>query len=196
MLNNIRRKRLLGVIVILALIFSAAGIFYYRAKKENKLLSSYGVSLYPDFLEKNKVLVEAKALNCRESLKLFGCKLCMYGIQSVSIVINNKSNAIYYFAKREVNPVPMRAQDSFLRCFDKNNKGNGSLPILRDRFKRVNAEKKHVYLSKEIADDFIYPQRIKKGVLFFAQFKKTEKLMIPLVNRKTGERITFEFSVN
>ncbi len=195
-LNNIRKKRLLGAIIILVFMFGTIAIVYYRVKKENKLLNNYYIYLYPNSLEKNNLLVEVKALECRESLKILGCKLCKYGIQPVSIVINNKSSGIYYFTKRELNPSYMRAQDSFLRCFGKKNTADGFIPILREKFKIINAQKKHVYLSKEIADDFIYPRRIKKGILFFAQFKKTEKLIIPLVNKDTGERITFEFLAN
>jgi len=60
----------------------------------------------------------------------------------------------------------------------------------------MNEKKRYSFLSKEIVDDFIYPQQVKKGFLFFSQFKKTDRLIIPLVNRDTGEQITFEFLVN
>lgn len=194
MVNNIYGKRLLGAIIISLLIYGAISISYYCVKEEKKSLNNYYVNLYPNSLEKNGLSVEVKVLKCWESLRILGCKLCKYGIQPVSIVITNKSSGIYYFTKSAVNPGFLRAQDSFLKCFGEKNAGNGFIPILRGQFKAINAKKNHKYLSKEIADDFIYPQNIKKGIMFFSQLKKTGKLIIPLINKDTGERITFEFS--
>lgn len=188
------RKNIFLTAAIISLgIFFIIGILLHRAAKEDNLLNN--ISLSPNSLEKNKVLVKVKALKCYEALKILGCKLCKQGIQPVSVMINNKSGAVYYFGTKEIAPRCVRAQNLVPSCFsEKPNKG--SLPIALKESATINLKKKNSYLSKELVDDFIYPQQVKKGFLFFSPFKKTGRLIIPLINGKTGEKITFEFSAN
>lgn len=192
--NSPRKKiSLTAAIIALVIFFFITGILLHRAVKEDNLLSN--IYLSPNFLEKNKVLVKVKALKCYEASKILGCKLCKHGIQPVSIMINNKSGAVYYFETKEITPRCMRAQNLVPSCFGEKPR-EGSLTFAQKKSATINGKKKVSYLSKELIDDFIYPQQVKKGFLFFAPFKKTGRLIIPLINGKTGEKIIFEFSAN
>ncbi len=188
-----RKKSFLTATIISFVIFCIIGILLHLAAKEGNLLNN--IYLYPNFLEKNKLLVKVKALKCPETLRKLGCKLCKHGIQPVAIMINNKSNAVYYFGKNEITPRCVRAQNLLPLCFNEKPWGS-SLPSVRKKLAIMNEKKRYSYLSKEIVDDFIYPQQVKKGFLFFSLLKKTERLIIPLINRDTGEKITFEFLAN
>lgn len=61
------------------------------------------------------------------------------------------------------------------------------------RIVKINNNIRKDYLAKEIADAFVQPDSVLSGVMFINPLKSGEKFSIPLINRKNGERLVFEF---
>jgi hypothetical protein len=55
---------------------------------------------------------------------------------------------------------------------------------------------KNDYMTNEIADTTIGPNRSISGIIFVAPLSSGQLFNVPLVNRETGERLVFQFQSN
>ena len=117
-------------------------------------------------------------------------------MQIVLVIINNKSASTYGFDKSSVLPENIGSKKAGEKCGRSMVCDGGLWPPALVRHCKINRKVKQDFLSKEIKDSKIKPKEELSGALFFNQINKGEKVVIPLFNIDTGEKLLFEFSKN
>ena len=145
-------------------------------------------------IKKSSVSVVTKFLNCDESIRYFDCKTCEKNIQVVFVTISNKSDNTYSFKTSSIIPEGIETSEAALRCARSILVNGGIWPPALVRNHKINEEIKEDFSSKEIKDSQIKSKEELSGVVFFNQINKGGKIIIPLFNKDTGDKILFEFS--
>lgn len=179
------------VLLILVLLISGCLTYYSPTN-----LPNFFVEREANIIKKSGVSVTAKFLNCDESLKYFDCEICEKKMQVVLVAIANNSENIYGFRKSSVTPENIEANKVSVKCARSILTNGGIFPPAIVRNNKINQEIRKDYLSKEIKDSQIKPKEELSGTIFFNQINKDEKVVIPLFNQDTGEKLLFEFSKN
>lgn len=180
-------------IVLSVLLVSLSGcLTYYKPTN----LPNFFLEGEANIIKKNSVSVTAKFLNCNECLKYFDCGICKNKMQVVLVAIANNSENNYGFRKGSVTPESIEANKVSVKCARSIFTNGGIWPPAIVRNEKMNQEIKNDYLNKEIKDSLIKPKEELSGVIFFNQINKDEKVVIPLFNRDSGEKLLFEFSKN
>ena len=182
-------KRIVLFLIPISLIaiISGCGAYY-----PIRLPSNY-VEDYANSVKLKDVSVVVKFFDCDDAKETFGCNMCTRKVQPVFILINNKSNVAYGFRKANIDSNYIYAEKAAKKCARNKIIHGGPWPPLYVRIHKINDNIRKDYLAKEIVDVYVEPGRILSGVIFINPFKSGEKLNIPLINRKDGKRLVFEF---
>ncbi|MDP8266440.1 MAG: hypothetical protein P9M07_05780 [Candidatus Aceula meridiana] len=183
----LKRTVLFFTLVSLTLIISGCGGYY-----AGRLPSNY-VEDYVDAVNLNSVSVAVKFFDYDEANEIFSCDMRGRGIQPVFIVIDNKSDVAYGFRKANVEASYVYAEEAAKKCARNQLVYAGPWPPLHVRIIKINDNIRKDYLAKEIVDVSVEPNSDISGVMFIHPLESGEKFRIPLINRKDGSRLVFEF---
>lgn len=198
--------KIINLLLIIPVLLFTSGCASYRF---GRLPSPY-VNDQPNPLTKNDVSVAIKIFNASEAQSVFDCEMAPRKINPMYIVIDNKSKTAYTFRKADVDTSYLSSEDVAKKCARSTMTrilGYGFLGLFIISWiifipmaiaegiscPRLNAQMKNDYMSNEIADTTIAPERSISGVMFVAPFRSGEQITIPLVNRDTGEKLLFQF---
>ncbi len=190
---TVREGDVMKKVIVLWVLLSLSGCLSYYSPTN---LPNFFIEGETNIIKKSEVSVTAKFLNCNESLKYFDCEICKKRMQIVFVAIANNSENIYRFVKSSVTPESIEANNVSVKCARSILSNGGIFPPAIIRNEKINREIKEDFLSKEIKDSQIKPKEELSGVIFFNQINKSEKVVIPLFNKDTGEKLLFEFSKN
>jgi len=152
-------------------------------------------------------------LSYSEADSTFDCELTKKKVTPVYIVIDNRSNVAYGFRKTEVDSSYLSAEEVAKKCARSTMSrllGYGFLalcPFLWIIFlpmviaemincPTINSRMRNDYITNEIADTTIGPNRSISGIMFVAPLQSGQLFSIPLTNRDTGEKLLFQFQCN
>ncbi len=182
-----KRALLFFILVFLMVAISGCGGYY-----AGRLPSNY-VEDYVDAVNLNGVSVAVKFFDYDEASEIFSCDMRGREIQPVFIVIDNKSDVAYGFRKASVEPNYIYAEEAARKCARNQWIHAGPWPPLHVRIIKINNKIRKDYLAKEIVDVSVDPNSDISGVMFIHPLASGEKFSIPLINRKNGNKLVFEF---
>ncbi|MBN2483906.1 MAG: hypothetical protein JXD21_06885 [Candidatus Omnitrophica bacterium] len=199
-------KQVVTYFTLLCFVISTSGCASYQF---GRLPSPYVID-HPQSITQNDVSVVAQVMNCDKAVTTFDCEMCEKKIQPVFIVIDNKSDSTYSFAKGDVVSHYLTAEEVAKKCA-RSTMGRvlsyGFLGLFIITWiifipmaiaeaincPKINSRMRADYADSEIPDATIGPGRSLSGIMFVPQFTSDDKLIIPLVDRATGERLLFRF---
>ena len=201
--------KFVSCLLIIPVLSLCSGCASYRF---GRLPSPY-INDHPAPITQNGVSAAVEFLNYAKADSTFDCELTKKKVIPVFIVIDNKSSAAYGFRKADVDSSYLCAEEVAKKCARSTMGrllGYGFLclcpfvwiiflPMVIGEMincPTINSRMKNDYMTNEIADTTIAPNRSISGVMFVAPLASGELFNIPLVNRDTGERLVFSFQSN
>jgi len=198
--------RVISCLLIIPVLSLTSGCASYRF---GRLPSPY-INDHSSPVTQKEVSVAAEFMNYTQADSTFDCELTKKKVIPVHIVIDNKSNVAYGFRKADVDSSYLPAEEVAKKCARSTMGrmlGYGFLalcpilwlvflPILIGEMincPTINSRMKNDYITNEIADTTIGPNRSISGVMFVAPLQSGQLFNVPLVNRNTGEKLVFQF---
>ena len=199
-------RKMICISIIIPFLALASGCASYRF---GRLPSPY-INDHPTPVTQNGVSVAVEFMGYCQADSTFDCELTKKKVTPVFIVIDNKSNIAYGFRKSDVDTSFMPAEEVAKKCARSTMGrllGYGVLalcpftwiiflPMLIAEMincPTINSRMKNDYITNEIADTTIGPNRSISGIMFVAPLQSGQLFNVPLVNRDTGEKLIFQF---
>jgi len=202
-------KKIVCVLIIAPFLALCSGCASYRF---GRLPSPY-INDHPAPISQKDVSVAVEFLGYTQADSTFDCELTKRKVTPVFIVIDNRSNAAYGFRKADADSSYLPAEEVAKKCARSTMGrllGYGFLAlcpfvwiifiplVIAEMINcpTINSRMKNDYMTNEIADTTIGPNRSISGIMFVAPLSSGQLFNVPLVNRETGERLVFQFQSN
>lgn len=202
-------KKIICGLLIVPFLALTSGCASYRM---GRLPSPY-ISDHSAPVTQKDVSVAVEFFNYSQADSTFDCEMTKRKVSPVYIVIDNKSNTAYGFRKGDVDSSYLPAEEVAKKCARSTMSrllGYGFLalvpfvwiiflPMLIGEMincPTINSRIKNDYITNEIADTTIGPNRSISGIMFVAPMQSGQLFTIPLINKDTGEKMLFQFQNN